>query len=274
MNLVRPPAQTKAAMTYNAAADHYDKAPLAFWDRHGLGTVRRLQLQPGNTVLDVGCGAGASAIPAAVAVGPGGTVTGIDVAENMLLCARGKARAHGLDNLHFKRADMSASGFPGGRFDAVICVFAVFFATDMERQIAELWRMLRPGGKLAVTVWGPHAFQPGAKLFSEAVTALRPDIVVPRRPWERLTHADNFRRLLLDGGTTEPAIETVNDSQPLTQPDDFWTIALGSGFRWEIDQLTIGEQESVRAEVARRLAAMGANTIETGAIYAVASKPR
>src|SRR6516225_9248396 len=62
----------RAARTYGAAADHYTKAALSFWDRFGSATVSRLPLAAGDAVLDLCCGAGASAIPAAHEVGPAG----------------------------------------------------------------------------------------------------------------------------------------------------------------------------------------------------------
>ena len=67
----------KAASTYNAAADHFDDEPLGFWARFGRRTVERLALRAGGAVLDVGCGTGASAIPAAERVGPSGRVIGV-----------------------------------------------------------------------------------------------------------------------------------------------------------------------------------------------------
>jgi ubiquinone/menaquinone biosynthesis C-methylase UbiE len=81
-------AQGRAAFTYNAASDHYDDAANTFWERFGRGTVERLQLAPGMRVLDVCCGAGASAIPAAQIVGTKGFVLGVDLAENLLDLAR------------------------------------------------------------------------------------------------------------------------------------------------------------------------------------------
>jgi SAM-dependent methyltransferase len=78
----------RAARAYGAAADHYGLAPLGFWDRFGAETVSRLRLKPGQAVLDLCCGAGASAIPSARAVGPTGRVLGIDVAEPLLELAR------------------------------------------------------------------------------------------------------------------------------------------------------------------------------------------
>jgi SAM-dependent methyltransferase len=273
MNIATSPARLKAAATYDAAADHFDAPALAFWDRHGRRTVALLGARAGDRVLDVGCGTGASAIPAAVAVGPNGHVTGIDVAENMLARARAKAAAQGLNNTTFRLADMSASGLPDASFNSVISVFSVFFVPDIERQVAELWRLLRPGGRLAVTVWARGAFDPGAAIFGEEVRRVRPDIPVAGRPWERLTDPDNLRRLLHDGGTPTPAIEVVHDRQPLTEPADWWTIAMGSGFRWEIDQLTADQRQTVRTRTIERLSDIGADDIETGAMIAIVRKP-
>ena len=88
-----------AASTYSAAADHFDELP--FWDRIGRRTVDRLALQAGESVLDACCGTGASALPAAHAVGPGGRVVGLDLAEPALARARAKAREQGLRNVEF-----------------------------------------------------------------------------------------------------------------------------------------------------------------------------
>ena len=103
------PAKLKAATTYNAAADHFDDGPLGFWDRYGRGTVEGLAISAGSTVLDVGCGSGASAIPAAQKVGPDGHVIGVDLAERLLAMARAKAAAQGLQNVEFRAGDSERS---------------------------------------------------------------------------------------------------------------------------------------------------------------------
>src|SRR5690348_1420607 len=100
------PAKLKAAATYNAAADHFDDDPLGFWARIGRQTIDGLALAPGAVVLDVGCGTGASALPAAEIVGPRGRVVGVDLAERLLAIARGKAESQGLANIEFRTGDM------------------------------------------------------------------------------------------------------------------------------------------------------------------------
>src|SRR6185295_15276723 len=93
-------AKKKAATTYNAASDFYDHPANTFWARYGRRTVERLQLASGESVLDVCCGSGASAIPAAEIVGQDGSVVGVDLAENLLDLARAKAKQRGLANIH------------------------------------------------------------------------------------------------------------------------------------------------------------------------------
>jgi ubiquinone/menaquinone biosynthesis C-methylase UbiE len=117
-------AKIKAATTYNSAADHFDDAPLAFWERTGKRTVDRLYLASGSNVLDVGCGTGASALPAAAIVGPTGHVTGVDLADRLLEQGRAKAAQRGLQNVTFQLGDMTALGYPDGHFDAVVSVFS------------------------------------------------------------------------------------------------------------------------------------------------------
>jgi ubiquinone/menaquinone biosynthesis C-methylase UbiE len=77
-------AKIKAAAAYNAAADYFDHPVSSFWHRFGRRAVKRLGLRSGETVLDVCCGSGGSALPAAEAVGPEGKVVAVDLAERLV----------------------------------------------------------------------------------------------------------------------------------------------------------------------------------------------
>lgn len=90
--------KSKAAATsaYNAASDFFDHPVNSFWNRFGQETVDRLGLTAGQSVLDVCCGTGASAIPAARYVGSEGSVLGVDLAENLIALAQAKASREGL----------------------------------------------------------------------------------------------------------------------------------------------------------------------------------
>jgi SAM-dependent methyltransferase len=114
--------------TYNAAADFYDHPVNTFWEWYGQQTVSRLRLEAGAKILDVCCGSGASAIPAAKAVGPNGFVLGIDLAENLIELAKTKARECGLVNIEFRVADMLDLDLAPSTFDVSSVSSAYFCA--------------------------------------------------------------------------------------------------------------------------------------------------
>jgi ubiquinone/menaquinone biosynthesis C-methylase UbiE len=266
------PAKLKAEKAYNAAADYFDAKPLAFWDRYGRRTVERMALRRGASVLDVCCGTGASALPAAEAVGSDGRVIAVDLAEELLKLGRAKADAAGLRNIEFRRADMTDLGFPDYSFDAVVCVFGVFFVPDMEAQVAELWRMVRPGGLLAITTWGPGIFAPAYEIWLAAVRRVRPDLYSAFNPWDRITTPGAVRKLFADAGVSRVDVVPEEGHQALRAPEDFWMIALGSGLRWTIDQMGANVAHEVKQEILGALAAKRIERVGTNVIYAVAKR--
>lgn len=265
------PAKLKAAATYNAAADHFDDEPLGFWARIGRRTVERLALSSGANVLDVGCGTGASALPAAERVGPGGRVIGVDLADRLLAVARQKAASQGLANAEFRTGDMERLGYPDDHFDAVVSVFSIFFVPDMARQARELWRMVRPGGNLAITTWGPRMFEPGTTHWWGAVRAVRADLVPAVSPWARITEPQAVRDLMREAGIPDVEVVAEASTQRLRSPEDWWTVVLGSGFRWTVEQL--GPEAAERVRAANLAHMRGVDAIETNAIYVTSRKP-
>jgi len=113
-------------------------------------------IAPGQDVLDVACGTGVLAREAARRVQPGGTVTGLDRNDGMLAVARRKAP--GIDWRHGLAEQLP---FEDGRFDAVVSQFGLMFFEDRARALAEMWRVLKPGGRLAVAVWDSLERTPG-----------------------------------------------------------------------------------------------------------------
>jgi SAM-dependent methyltransferase len=254
-----------ARATYDAASEQFDGAPLGFWDRHGRATVAGLALAPGARVLDVCCGAGGSALPAARAVGPRGSVVGVDLSPSLLGLARGKAERQGLGNVEFRVGDMTRLALPEGSFDAVVIVFGVFFAPDMEGQLRALARLLRPGGRLAVTTWGPGLFEPLYPAFLQSVRRLRPGLP-EYRPWDRLSTREDVWTLMTRAGLRDVEVSAAADHQPLSRPEDWWTIVLGTGLRWFVDQLDGASAEVLRRESLDR--AREVRSVKTNVIHA------
>jgi ubiquinone/menaquinone biosynthesis C-methylase UbiE len=267
-------ANEKAAATYNAAADSYDHPANFFWERYDRRTVERLRLPLGARVLDVCCGSGASAIPAADTVGPGGSVFGVDLAENLLELGRDKAKQHGLENIVFRRGDMLDLRLPDSSFDAVINVFGIFFVPDMQAAVRELWRRVRAGGKLAITTWGPRFFEPASTAFWDAIRVVRPDLYKGFNPWDRISDVDAVRSLLMTAGVEDVEVVAEAGSHPLSSPEDWWAMVLGSGYRGTVEQLAPPDRDRVRVKNLEFIQRNDVRAVEANVVYAVAVKPK
>ena len=258
-------AKQKAATTYNAASDFYDHPANTFWSRYGRRTVERLRLSPGERVLDVCCGSGASAIPAAEIAG---SVVGVDLAENLLALARSKARERGLTNIEFRSGDMTQLPFDDGSFDVVVCVFGIFFVPDMEAALRELKRVLRSGGRLAITTWGPRFFEPASTAFWESVRSVRPDLYKGFNPWDRISEVDAVCSLLTAAGLENVEAVAESDSQPVNSPEDWWAMIMGSGYRGTVAQLDPADQERVHLANLDFIRRTSLSSLESNVVYA------
>ena len=116
--------------------------------------IDRLALQPGVRLLDVACGSGNLAIPAARA---GAIVTGVDIATNLLEQGRARAEAEGL-TIQFDEGDAEDLPYGDAAFDAVVSMFGAMFAPRPGLVSAELLRVCRPGGRVAMANWTPEGF--------------------------------------------------------------------------------------------------------------------
>ena len=110
----------------------------------------RAELGPGDSALDVCCGTGDLALELVERVSTDGYVIGCDFSEPMLDLARDKAAARGVDGVRFEWADALELPYDSGRFDAVTVGFGVRNFADRDRGLAEMARVLRPGGRLVV----------------------------------------------------------------------------------------------------------------------------
>ena len=266
-------ARLRATLAYNAASDHFDHPANFFWDRFGRATVDRLNLKSGDAVLDVCSGAGASAIPAAQRVGPDGAVIAVDLAENLLELAKAKAEHRGLYNVRFRSGDMLSLGYDDASFDAVVCVFGIFFVPDMSAAAKELWRMVRLGGKLAITTWGPNFFEPANAVFWEAIRKADPRLHKSFNPWDRISEPSGLSAMLQEAGIEDFEISAEPGVHPVASPDDWWATLMGSGYRGTLDQLHPEALRHVRQRNTDFVRDFGLSHVEANVIYAVAAKP-
>lgn len=272
MSTTEDEARARARRTYNAAADAYDDPANSFWERFGRRTVERLHLHQSATVLDVCCGSGASALAAAAVVGPGGSVLGVDLAERLLENARAKARVRALANVEFRVGDMLDLQLPGEGFDAVVCVFGIFFVPDMPLALRLLWERVRRGGKLAITTWGPRFLEPATSAFWNSIRQERPELYKGFNPWDRICDPQSLSALFSAAGVADPEVSAEANHHPIAAPDAWWAAVLGSGYRGTVDQLDAAARERVRSANFEYIRHSGITSVEANVLYGVAEK--
>jgi enediyne biosynthesis protein CalE5 len=141
---------------WNRVAGAWEKWDRLFEEQAGYLNHRLVadaRLRQGHAVLDVGSGTGYPAILAAQTVGASGSVTGIDLAGDMLAVAQRKAKRLGLLNVTFRTGDATTLPFETASFDAVISRFCLMFLPDVPKASTEIARVLKPNRWFAVMVW-------------------------------------------------------------------------------------------------------------------------
>lgn len=205
----------------------------ALWDPAARTVVQTAALQPGEKVLDACCGAGAVTVPAALAVGPEGTVDGVDLSSGLLALAGKKLAAAQVLNATLTHADVTA--WRGHRtFDAVLCSYSIFFFNQMADGVQHLASMLRPGGRMVLNTWVRGALSPFAELILQTAIAERPRLaeVVPlaNQNMDLISESSAFASWLAGCGLESVRVST----HPLSLRVDAemaWALVMGSGWR-------------------------------------------
>lgn len=150
---------------WDRAAPHYETGwQEQLWSAQE-SLLAEVDPEPGEIILDVSCGTGLVTIPIAELVSPGGSVTGIDLSEGMIDEARLQAKQKGIENIYFKHMDAEDIEQPDELFDAVICSLGLMYYPNPEKALKEMYRVLKPGGRIAALVWGARKECGWAEIF-------------------------------------------------------------------------------------------------------------
>jgi SAM-dependent methyltransferase len=126
----------------------------------GEALLAHAAYRPGERVVDVGFGGGATSLAIARAVSPGGDVVGIDISPDLVSATTRRAAVDGLGNVRFVCADAATVTLPGAPFDRLCSRFGSMFFAEPVAAFTNLRRLLRPGGRIDLAVWGPPLQNP------------------------------------------------------------------------------------------------------------------
>ena len=248
------------------AARYADGAPLRASLQAAL--LDAAVLQSGERVIDLAAGPGLLARDAARRVLPDGWVLASDIAEAMLAEGCRRAAAENLPDLLAAACDAEHLAFADGRFDVALIGLGLFIFPQPEKALAELHRVLRPGGRIALSVWGPRDEVPLIAHAQDCIARLLPAPKVPRPSVFRLGEADRLATLLEDAGFADVRIAPHRFTCRFDGADAYWQafLDLAGGAAESLSRLPDAVQATLRAEVANEL---GTHADGTG--YAVES---
>jgi ubiquinone/menaquinone biosynthesis C-methylase UbiE len=180
----------------------------------------------GEKVLDIACGTGLVSFEAARAVGPRGRVLGIDLSERMIGAAERRARDLGLSNCSFSRMDAEMLALPNASFDVVLCALGLMYMPDPEQALREMSRVLRPGGRLSLAVWGERANCGWSALFpivnAEVVSEVCPLFF-------RLGQHDTLANLCIDANFEDVRCRRISTNLIFADPNEACDAAFVGG---------------------------------------------
>jgi len=246
---------------FDRVASGYDHEALRYFRFCAARWLQLLRPAPGDTFLDIAAGTGAVALAAAQAVGPQGRVAAVDLSEGMLARLEEKIHRFNLANIDIHVMDAAALEFRRDYFDHAVCSFGLFFMPDMPTALRQWRRVLKPGGRLAFSAFGPQAFQPLLRLFFEALArhGIAPDAQSPLTAAQQLHDPEYCRSLLMEAGLSEVTVVTEQFGYHLQDNRDWWTVVWNSALRAWVERLPETERAGFRDAHLAEIAALTTN---------------
>lgn len=268
------------ASVYDRAAATFDQVGPRYFRVYGRRLAELAGVSDGTRVLDAACGRGASLFPAAERAGKQGYVLGIDLSGEMVRETAAEVERRRLGTVELKRMDAEALDLPDASFDCVLCGFAVFFFPSVQRALQEFQRVLRPGGRLALSSWGEQ--DPRWDWYRELLQRYVPSAVSRSTVGGTnsggidLHSVEGLRRVIEGAGFKDVQVLHETTDVAYASAEEWWETLWTHGSRRHLEQMTQAQLQSFKSEAFAGLEAVrGPRGYHDNAVvlYCTAEKP-
>jgi ubiquinone/menaquinone biosynthesis C-methylase UbiE len=232
---------------WEANADFIDLRSAALTER----MISETKPRPGESVLELACGPGGPGFAASPLVGTDGKVVVSDFSPEMTAIAARRATDRELGNVSARVLDLENIDAADDSFDVVLCREGLMLVPDPDRAAREICRVLRPGGRASIAVWGPRANNPWLSVVFDVVSAqLGAPVPPPGLPQPfSLDDADRFHTILTDAGLDDVEVATAPSPYKAASVEEWWnrTLALAGPLANVVATLPPEAKEELRA---------------------------
>ncbi len=243
----------RVANLYTRVASTYGQVGPNYFAYAGQHLVKHLAIPEGAQVLDVAAGRGANLFAAAEVVGPHGRVIGIDLAPGMVQETTAEIQRRNLSHASMLQMDAEHLTFPDASFDYVLCGFAIFFFPHLEQALSEFFRVLRPAGKLGITV--ARDIDALSRCYSQHVTAYHERYNIPWRVGGgKGGNYAELPRYLADAGFSN--VQVLHEEADFVYADAqmWWDAKWTHGTRYALDNMSAEILAQFKDEVFAKMA--------------------
>lgn len=236
--------------------------------------LHRLDLQPGEAVIDVACGPGSVTQLAATAVGRDGRVIGVDLSPAMLAIARTKPALREAASIQYSLAAADHLPVADAEFDVAVCHHGLQFFSDRIAALSEARRSLRAGGRLGIGVWAGIEHSPAFACLEHVVRQVAGDEIADRYrggPWS-MPDARRLRELLEESGFTDVRMKQAVLPLRFECAAQLRSTLAVSGIASEVEALSVDRRKQLARALERHLARCGALDADALAHLAVARR--
>jgi ubiquinone/menaquinone biosynthesis C-methylase UbiE len=252
--------------TWEAMAPGWERMRDYIWESSrlvGEWMVRELDPKPGHTVLELGAGPGDTGFAAAAVLGEHGRLISTDFSPDMVEVARRRGAELGHRNVDYRVMDAERIELESDSVDGVLCRFGYMLMANPAAALAETRRVLRPGGRLGLAVWGPPERNPwaaiGGRMLMERGHMPPPE---PGAPGVfSMGNEERTRAMLEDAGFADVRVEEIATRFTFSDVDDFVRFAADTAgpFAMVIRGLADDELETIKAQLGEAFALFAAD---------------
>lgn len=216
----KSPNMLSTVTPWDMVAEGYAETTMKLFRSYAEKALELADIFEGSAILDVACGPGTLPLLASDKVK---SVHAIDFSESMIKLFKETVNAEGLENIEIHCGDGQELPFSDGIFDVAFSMFGLMFFPNRNKGYSEIYRTLKPGGKIVISSWAPVSDSPVMQTLFGALKAMKPDIPEPKTDIESLENPEFFKAELQNAGFKQVEIVPVEGEYPISDLEEFWT---------------------------------------------------